>query len=402
MSDDTGESGSGHADRVAIVGGGVVGAAVARALARAHDVVVLEAGQVAGGATALSAGLVTMTPSYSDVPGIPAFANDFFREYDGTGEFQYTERESVEVVPPEREGEARRRVEGLQDAGVAVSFLEPETVAQRYPRLSTEPFAGGIEFVDTGWVDPYTFTRTLLADARAAGATVHTDTEVTGVRVEGDTVAGVETATDAIDADVVVAAAGWRTPDLLGDVAPVPVRPYRTQCVVVDPGESYADAPIGWHPDEHAYFRPEHNGDLLVGGWSFAEDDPPGASDDADEEFRVHVAELLPRLFDMPDPRFVNGWAGIDGATPDTRPIVDAPGGVAGGRLASADIHPGVPEGLVLATGFHGRGVMTAPVAAAAVRALVTGEETPLPFETFALGRFEDYSRDFEFTSISA
>jgi sarcosine oxidase subunit beta len=389
--------------RVAVVGGGVVGCAVARELATDHEVVVVERGRVAGAATALSAGLVTVTPSYNDVPAVPDHANEFFRSYDGTREFRYTERSSVEVVPPERGDQARRRVERLQTAGVDVAFLDGDSLDAEYPLLATERFVGGVEFSETGWLDPYTLTQTLRADAEAAGATVRDGTAVDSIRVEDGSVTGLETEAGSIDADAVVAAAGWRTPDLLADRVQLPVRPYRTQCLVVDPGESAADGPIGWHPDEHVYFRPEHSGDLLIGGWSFAEDDPETASSDADEEFRLHVAELLPELFsDLPDPRFVDGWAGIDGATPDTRPIVDAPGGTSGdGQRASADRHP-VPEDLVVATGFHGRGVMTAPVAAAGVRSLITGESAPFPLETFALDRFDDYSREFEFVSISS
>lgn len=389
---------------VAIVGGGVIGCAVARELAPDYDVTLVERGQIAGGATALSAGLITMTPSYSDVPAIPNVANAFFRDYDGTGEFNFTERASVEVVPPEREGESRRRVERLRDSGVDVAFIEKDTLDARYPQLSSEGFAGGIEFTDTGWVDPYTLATTLRADAADRGVTIETETAVEAIRVDENAVTGTETEDGVVETDIVVAAAGWRTPDLLDGVAELPVRPYRTQCLVVDPGTSCADAPIGWHPDEHAYFRPEHNGDLLLGGWSFAENDPDEASRDADEEFRIHVAELLPRLFDdLPDPRIKNGWAGIDGATPDTRPIIDAPGGLPGsGQSASTSVDDDIPMGLVIATGFHGRGVMTSPVAAAAVRSLLTGEDAAFPLATFAHDRFEDHSREFEFTSISA
>jgi len=159
---------------------------------------------------------------------------------------------------------------------------------------------------------------------------------------------------------------------------------------VLDPGEALADDfPMGWIPGEHVYFRPEHNGDLLVGGWSFAEGDPDAASDSEDEAFRDHVADLVPRFLREADrARYVDGWAGVDGATPDTRPIVDAPGDA--------------PDGLVVATGFHGRGVMTAPVAATAVRSLLGGESPPFPIDCFALDRFDSRSPDFEFESISA
>ena len=375
--------------RVAVVGGGVVGCAIARSLASDHDVVVVERGQLAGEASALAAGLITMTPSYSDVPAIARLANRFFRQYDGTGEFRYTERASVEPVPPEREGEARRRAARLAADGVAVSFVENETVAERYPGVDTTEFVGAVVFEETGWVDPYTFATTLHDDAVARGAELRTDTHVSGIEVADGAVTGLETGTGTIEADVVVAAAGWRTADLLADVVEVPVRPYRTQCVVLDPEVDASDLPMGWLPEEHVYWRPEHDGDVLVGGWSSAVDDPEAASGDEDEAFRQHVAELLPRVFHgLEDTSFVNGWAGIDGATPDTRPVVDAP--------------TDAPDGLVVATGFHGRGVMTAQVAARGVRALLTDEDAEFPLSTFGLDRFESRSREFEFHSVSA
>ncbi|MFC4550267.1 MULTISPECIES: NAD(P)/FAD-dependent oxidoreductase [Halorussus] len=380
----------GEAYDAIVVGGGVVGCAVARELAADRDVLVVERGRVAAEATALAAGEVTMSPSYSDEPSIADHANEFFREYDGTGDFSYAERESLELVPSEREGEARRRVERLDGEGVSVSFLDPDAVEDRHPRFDCSAFAGAVRHDDTGFVDPYTFAVTLKDDAEDRGATVLTDTEVTGLRVDDGRIAGVRTDAGDFDAPHVVVAAGWRTERFLRERVRLPVRPYRTQCVVLDPGDALAaDFPMGWVPGEHVYFRPEHNGDLLVGGWSFAEDDPESASGSEDEAFRDHVAQLVPsflRRFDRA--RFVNGWAGVDGATPDTRPIIDRP--EAG------------PEGLVVATGFHGRGVMTAPVAATAVRALVDGEPAPFPLDAFALDRFESRSPDFEFRSISA
>ena len=195
-------------DRVAVVGAGVVGCAVARALAPDHDVVVVEKGRVAAEATALTAGLVTMTPSYSDVPPIAELANGFFREYDGTRHFRYTERESVEPVPRDREGEARRRVERLAGEGVAVSFVEAETMTERYPRIDTSDVVGAVVFEGTGWVDPSTFATALGDDAAERGAAFRTDTAVERVLCEEGAVTGVETESGVVEADSVVAAAG--------------------------------------------------------------------------------------------------------------------------------------------------------------------------------------------------
>ncbi|MGM0605566.1 MAG: NAD(P)/FAD-dependent oxidoreductase [Halobacteriota archaeon] len=384
---------------VLIVGAGVAGCAIARELAPDHDVLVVDKGAVASEATALAAGEITMTPSYSDLPSVAAHANDFFRSYDGTGEFGFEERPSLELVLEGRAEVARRRVRRLrEDHGLDVDFLEVDQIADRYEWVSTDPIDGGIAHRDTGFVDPYTFAVTLMHDAIDDGARFETETPVESILVEDDAVVGVETADGTHTADTVVAAAGWRTESLLGDVLQIPVRPYRTQCVVLEADDPLDDSfPMGWIPGEHVYYRPELNGDLLVGGWSFATDDPEGASSNADEAFREHVAEIVPTYFGgLSDLRFVNGWAGVDGATPDTRPIIDAP----------AD----APDGLVVATGFHGRGVMTSPIAATLVRRFVAEDPSPIapksddsiPAEPFALDRFDDRSPDFEFTSISS
>lgn len=397
---------SADAPRVAIVGGGVIGCAAARELAPDHDVLVLERDRIAEGATARAAGEVTMTPSYTDHPAIAAYANDFFRAYDGTGAFEYTETPSVELVTAEREETARARVDRLQGDGVDVAFLDAAAVADRWPRLDVSEFVGAVRFADTGHLDPYTLATTMRGDAEDRGARFRTGVTVTDLIVDQEetdasgganaseganaSVTGVETDAGTVTADAVVVAAGWQTPELLAPSLQLPVRPYRTQCLVLRPDSSLpASFPMGWIPGEHVYFRREANGDLLVGGWSFAEDDPAAASRSADEAFRDHVAGLVPRFLRTEGAlRVVDGWAGIDGATPDTRPIIDAP----------AD----GPTGLVVATGFHGRGVMTAPVAGALVRSHVADEEPPVPAAPFRLARFESRSADFEFFSISA
>ena len=376
---------------VIVVGGGVIGCAVAREFAPDHDVLVVEAGQLAAEATALAAGEITITPSYSDVPSVADHANEFFREFDGTAEFEFTERKSIELVPPAREGEARRRAERLAGKGLGVEFLDAEAVEEIYPRFDLSEFVGGVRHHETGFVDPYSFAMALHDEAEARGATFRTHTPIADVLVEDEAVVGIETAEgETIRASTVVAAAGWRTPSLIGELVELPVRPYRTQCVVLEPATPLDNGfPMGWVPGQHVYFRPEHNGDLLVGGWSFAEDSPETASTNEDEEFRDHVADLVPGfLHDFDAARFVNGWAGVDGATPDTRPIIDMPGDA--------------PDGLVVATGFHGRGVMTAPVAATAVGSLVRDTEVPFPLDPFRLERFDSRSPDFEFVSISA
>jgi len=114
--------------------------------------------------------------------------------------------------------------------------------------------------------------------------------------------------------------------------------------------------------------------------------DPTAVSGDADESFKLDVAGFVPGLVrGFENAGFVNGWAGVDAATPDTRPIIDAVG----------------PEGLVVATGFNGLGVMASPVVGPTVRERLTGESAPFTTEPFALSRFDSLSPEFEYVSTS-
>ncbi|WP_049901428.1 NAD(P)/FAD-dependent oxidoreductase [Halococcus agarilyticus] len=376
---------------VIVVGGGVAGIAIARDLAADHDVAVIEKGQVAAEASGLAAGLIGLRATYPEEPAISDHAAAFFESYDGTGQFAYERREYVRLVPSDAAVEIHREANAAGD-GHAGTFRTPAELRERYRRLNADGFAGGVEYDAApghGWLDPFTFAATLQDDAEARGATVHTETPVTDLLVEGGEVVGVETPDTTFRAPTVVVAAGWWTPRLLDGIVELPIRPYRTQCLVLDPGEDVSDLPMGSLPEEHVYWRPERNGDLLVGGWSFAVEEPAAASRSEDEGFRDHVARVVPRIFEgMDGAGFVDGWAGVDAATPDTIPVIDAP----------AD----APDGLVVATGFHGRGVMTAPVTATAVRSLVTDADAPFPLDPFRVNRFESRSPDFEFRSISA
>lgn len=366
---------------VVVVGAGVIGCAVADALAPDVDVLVLDRAGVAMGATGRAAGLVTPTLFYGDLPAVARHANAFFRSFDGTEGFSFVERRRFDYVAEGEASTARDRAATLADAGFPVDYLDAEAVDRAAPRLRIDGFAGAVRYDDAGWVDPYEFATALRRRATANGATFLTDRPATGVAHDH-----VRLADRRIEAGNVVVAAGWRTPDLVD--APLPIRPYRTQCVVLEPAEPLDDDfPLGRVGSEGLYFRPEHEGTLLVGGGHELVDDPDAASDRADGSYVERVATVVPRYVrGVGDAGLVNGWAGVDSASPDARPIVD--------RV----------DGVVVATGFNGLGIVAAPVAAALVESLVTdpeGDSVPFDRAPFALDRFADRGADFAFTATS-
>jgi glycine/D-amino acid oxidase-like deaminating enzyme len=370
---------------VVIVGGGVAGCAAAYHLASDHDVAVIEKGQIAGEASGLAAGLVAPTLFYGDDPDVAQYANEWFRAFDGTWNFSYHERPRIEFIQPDSEALARDRAADLAEAGFPVTFLDPADVEETYPWFDATQFAGAVEYADTGWVDPYEYTVALQKAAEERGADVSTTTPVRDVTVE-DSVAEVELPAQSVAAEYVVLATGWRTRDLLADRITLPIKPFRLQCAVLRLDDPLDETfPLGRVAREDLYFREQLNGDLLVGGGEYLAATPESVASGAgiDDEFRQHVAVTVPTFVTGADrAEFVDGWSGIDGATPDTLPLLGSPSAL--------------PDELVIATGFNGLGMVNSPIAAAAVRSYVTGAQAPFALDQFAVDRFPDSAIDFD------
>ncbi len=370
--------------RVVIVGAGVSGLAIARDLARDHDVLVLDKGGVAADTTSRASGMISL--SLEPVPDEwTDFARGFFRDVDGRGIFSFTERETVRLVPTEAANEPD------EHAGKRCTYLDRAALTDRYPGTfgDLSAYAGGYVFDGTGYLDALEYAMTLKWAAEREGAGVFRDHAVTDLRVADGEVVGVETEYGTIDADYVVYATGWRTRQLLADHVEIPVRPLRWNAVVLEPEEPLSsDAPLGSEPRHRVYWRPTPRGDLLVGGNEHTLADPEGTPMGVESAFRDLVTEAVTPLLDgfgEANVRREDCCPTADSASPDGRPIVDAP--------AEA------PEGLVAVTGFHGRGVMLSPVTARAVRSLVTDEPAPFPTDGLGLDRFDDRSADFDYLS---
>jgi glycine/D-amino acid oxidase-like deaminating enzyme len=368
---------------VIIIGSGIGGMASANALAPDHDVSVLDSGAIAGGTTSRASGVVSTPAVYPDTPEWGNHAMAFFREFDGTGIFEFDERSRVQPVRPASEAAAREHA--TRDG---VEFLSADAVGERHPPVFRDlsDYAGVVEYRDAGLVDIQDYLFTMKHEAERHGAEFRPDTEVEAVRVKDGRVAGVRTAHGAVEAEHVVCAAGWGTRDLLADVVELPMIPFGWNALVVEPDVDLGDEyPIGVATDLGTYWRPL-DGKLLFGAEHRLEADEEPTM--GDRLYRLLDTELSGLLQGLDDPRVVRTehCPIHDSTTPDTRPILDAP----------AD----APDGLVIAAGFHGTGVMDSPCIATAVRSLVTGESAPFALDRFELARFDSRSSDFEFTSL--
>lgn len=85
-----------------------------------------------------------------------------------------------------------------------------------------------------------------------------------------------------------------------------------------------------------------------------------------------HIRRVIPQLGHA---RISRAWAGMIDMSPDALPILEGDAG---------------PDGLVIATGFSGHGLMLAPVLGRALAGLLTGEPTEHALHNFRLDRFRD------------
>ena len=398
-----------HQADVVIVGGGCIGATIARDLAADHDVVLVERGQIAGETTGHASGIVQPQYQFAHLPEAGRLAFEFFEELDGHRNYQYTERELVNLHGPAETEAAQAYTERVSaNGGYDAEWLSATEIGERYPGVfdvsEGSPIAGGMVYRRMGWIDPYTFATTMSADADERGATIHTGTEVTDLLVEDGAVTGVATDDGEIRAPTVVVAAGRWSRTLLDGHVEVPIQPERFWHVNLE-SDAVSDDRVSeeypqWYMDLDlgddlpaelgldgfmaTFWRPEHSGELHVAGIEGLLPPNPSVKHGVDEGFHLLLAERLEELLVEFDEAAIasDGCCPTgDAMSPDWLPIVDAPGDGT--------------DGLVVATGFSGLGLTASPIAAAAVRQLVGGETAPFSLESLSLDRFDDRSADF-------
>ncbi len=161
--------------------------------------------------------------------------------------------------------------------------------------------------------------------------------------------------------------AGAHTKRIAGTLGlPLPLAPYRTQACRLSPEPEVSVFPSYHDTERDVYVRPGPGGTLVAGdGTELTESDPHRYNPGADFSFLAHVAEVFAhRLPPWAGASVQRAWAGLCVSTPDRHPLV--------GPL-------GPPDGLYVACGFNGFGVMRAGgIAQRMANAMRTGDWEPL------------------------
>jgi glycine/D-amino acid oxidase-like deaminating enzyme len=366
--------------RVAVIGGGAVGATAARDLAvRGADVTLYERDEVGSGSTGRAAGICYDAFAEDVDARVAARALARFREFSGAGALDFRECPYVVLA---REGDdenaaaIERSVERMRVHGREVHRLSPAELGERFP-LRVDNVAVAAVAENAGWTDPGGYAVAMADLARAAGADVREDAPARFV----DDAPGagearpvvIDTADDARrEYDAVIVAAGAHTKRVLAAAGlAIPLKPYRVQALV---SAGPYDGPTFFDASAGVYARPHPDGLLAGDGAEAVEVDPDAWDRAADDRFLEKTAGALRRRADH-DLDVREAWAGLCTATPDGDPLVGP-----------------VAPGVYVAVGWHGHGFMRAPAIAEAVADQVLGSGGIPQFDP---GRF-DGDEEFE------
>ena len=361
---------------VIVLGGGIIGAAIARELARAGQAVrLLDAGGVGSGTSSRCDGNLLVQTKHDDL-GVALMLRSLagYRRWSTELDRDIALQRHGSLVFFTGDGTvaAGDRVGWLEQTGVRAELLTPAQVQERQPGLCAEVSAG-IDCYDDSSVYPPAVVAALISDAVAYGCVVEQ-------RVRADTLLtdstghafGVRTDQGEVYAPWIVNAMGaWSAAFDTGERDPLPIEPRQGVLVVTEPAAGLVPRPV----TEAAYIsdrasagtgstaqvslvaEPTYRGNILLGSsrrfCGFDTDVPYELM----EAIVRHARDLLPALGGL---RVIRSFAGLRPWSPDNRPIVGE----------SVRI-----PGYVHASGHEGEGIGLAAVTAEMVRTDVLKEQ---------------------------
>ena len=258
--------------RVVVIGGGIGGCSILYWLTRLgwSDVALVERSELTSGSTFHSAGLVGQLRNSLSLTQMMMNSVDLYRTLGEEVDLETGWREvgSLRLASSnEHMEELERQAAWAETFGLPLHLISADEAQSMFPPMSTEGVFGAAFLPSDGYVDPSQLTLALAKGARQRGATILTNTRVTGIRVEDSRVRAVETDQGTIECEYVVNAGGIYAHEigLLAGVH-VPLVAMAHQYAITKPTGLSRDMPTLRDPARLVYFRAESGG-LVVGGY---------------------------------------------------------------------------------------------------------------------------------------
>ncbi len=362
---------------VMVLGGGIIGCALAEELAcHGQRVTVIERGRIGAEASAAAAGILAAQTDLLAPGPLLELCQASRRMYPRW--IEHLERRSglslgyhvdgiLYLAMTGREArvmEQRARWQCAQ--GLRVERWSPKEVRQHEPAVDGR-IKCGFHFPTEAQVDNVLLMDALAVACRKAGVELKEQTSVRRLVMRGKTISGVETDHGMLDAAIVVNCLGsWASMSGVFPI-PLPVEPARGQILAfLGPKRLIRHALMS----ERAYAVQRRDGRLLVGSTvEFAGFDK-SLTVEGMHGILCGVRHMTTALNQC---TFLEAWAGLRPHTKDTLPV-----------LGKTSI-----EGLYAATGHFRHGILLAPITATLMRELILQGRAAFDLSPFTPSRFK-------------
>jgi glycine/D-amino acid oxidase-like deaminating enzyme len=292
------------ANRIVVVGAGIIGASIAYHLVkRGAKVVIVEAAHPGAGATEKSLGWINATFSkrpraYFDLnqSGVAGWRR---LEIELGGELKVQWGGSVAWAGADGTAEQlRANVRRHQEWGYATHLIDEEEFRHLLPNVSPGEFGAACHCEFEGAVDPIDALKALLRQIRERGGEVRYPLEADGLKLEGGRVTAIRAGESSVDADIVVLASGVATQRLaeMADVS-IPLKESRGVLVHTRPQPKLIDRVVlapGVHCKQKLDGRVVVGGQIVAGvGTAAGEAPDPG---DNGQRILREAARVLPGI----------------------------------------------------------------------------------------------------------
>ncbi len=372
---------------IAIVGGGVIGLTIARALALRgiRDVLLIERGSLGGESSSAAAGMLAPQAeadladdffhfSCQSRDMYPDFANSLHDEsgidieLDTTGTLYLAFTE-------EDERELQHRYDWQTKAGLSIEQFDARTARLFEPRIS-EKVRAALRFPRDIQVENRRLVSALAASNEQFGVTLDKGTTVNSLRLDGRRLKGLETSRGFVATEnLVIAGGAWTSKIDVTDqngssdkaMPRVRIEPVRGQMLCFESNPRICSHVI-YSP--RGYVVPRRDGRLLAGSTTEHVGFDKRVTADGVHQIMSAAREISPDVGPLP---LSDSWSGLRPRAADGLPVL--------GPCAEID-------GLFYATGHYRNGILLAPITGELIAEAIVNQTISAPLRLYSPDRF--------------
>lgn len=366
---------------VLIIGGGVIGLSVARALRKrgVSKITILERGEIGKEASFAAAGMLTPQCDTDEIDDFfnfcfesnqlyPTFVKELFDEtgidveLDQSGTL-YLAFNDTDVQ------KARERFEIQKAAGLEVEQLTAQQIVKAEPFVSPDVIEG--LFFEKDWqVENRKLLAALRKFAEESEINLIENTDVKQLLIENGTTFGAATFGQSFTAGHVILATGAWTTLIKSDAISLPkIKPVRGQMMSFSSTKRLFSKVIC---SPRGYIVPRKSGNILAGATVEDVGFDKSLTDIGIDSVKFNASEISPQLMNLP---VEETWSGLRPFASDGLPII--------GRFPQCG-------NLLIATAHFRNGILLAPLTAEILADEIIGESNSKYLEAFSLRRFQN------------